>query len=72
LGSAVQENGSSDLETEKRNDETRKAISIQNSVLSNVKKLYSTKLSIYNSIVKSALTHRAEACSIKWKHRHKL
>jgi hypothetical protein len=59
-------------ELKKRIDETRRAISITNSNLSTVKKLCSTKLSIYNSTVKSTLTHAAETWPIKWKHRYKL
>jgi hypothetical protein len=47
LGSVVQENGSSDLEIDKRISETRRVISMLNSVLWNRNILHSTKLLIY-------------------------
>jgi hypothetical protein len=60
LGSIVQENDSSDLEIEKRISETRRVISMLNSVLWNRNILHSTKLLIYKPTVKSILTCRAE------------
>jgi hypothetical protein len=72
LGSVVQENGSTDLEIEKRISETRRVISLLNSVLLNRNILHSTKLLICKSTVKNTLTHGAETWSIKQKHRHKL
>jgi hypothetical protein len=57
LGSIFQENGSTDLEIEKRIGETRRVLSMLNSVLWNRNILHSTNLLIYNSIVKSILTY---------------
>jgi hypothetical protein len=65
LGSIVQENGSSELEIDKRISETRRDISMLNSVLWNRNILHSTKLLIYKSIVKSILTYGAETLTIK-------
>jgi hypothetical protein len=47
LGPIVQENGSSDFEIEKRISETRRIISMLNSVLWNGNILHLTKLLIY-------------------------
>jgi hypothetical protein len=72
LGSIVQENGSSDLEIDKRISETRRVISMLNSVLWNRNIFHSTKLLIYKSIVKIILKYGAETWSIKQKHRREL
>jgi hypothetical protein len=72
LGSIVQENGSSDLEIDKRISETRRVISMLNSVSWNRNILHSTKILIYKSIVKRILTYGAETWTIKQKHRRKL
>jgi hypothetical protein len=61
LGSIVEENGSSDLEIEKKRIiEARKFIDLLNSVLWNRNILPSTKVFIYKSVVKYVLTHGAE------------
>jgi hypothetical protein len=51
FGSIVQKNGPFDHEIEKSISETRRVISILNSVLWNTNILHSTKLLIYKSIV---------------------
>jgi hypothetical protein len=53
-------------------NETRRVISMINSVLWNRHVLHSTKLLICKSTVKSILTYGAETWSITRKHRHKL
>jgi hypothetical protein len=58
--SIVQENGSTELKTEKRISERRRVICMLNSVLWYRNILHSTKLLIYKSIVKSILTYRTE------------
>jgi hypothetical protein len=61
LGSIVQDNGSSDLEIEKeRISETRRVISMLNSILWSRNILHGTKLTVYNAIVKCILTYGAE------------
>jgi hypothetical protein len=68
LRSIIQENGSSDPEIEKRISETRKVISMLNSVLWTRNILQPTKLLIYKLMVKRILTYGAETWSIKRKH----
>jgi hypothetical protein len=60
LGSVVQENDSAELEIErKRISETRRVISMLNSVLWNGNILHLMKLLIYKSVVKNILTYGA-------------
>jgi pullulanase/glycogen debranching enzyme len=72
LGSIVQDNGSSDLEIEKSISETRRVISMLNSILWSRNILHGTKLTVYNATVKSTLTYGAETWTVKQKHRNKL
>jgi phage gp16-like protein len=72
LGSKVQENDSYDLDTEERISETRKVISMLNSVLWNRNSLHSTNLLICKSTVNSILTYGAETWSINRKKTHRL
>jgi hypothetical protein len=72
LGSIVQDNGSSDLEIEKRISEIRRVISMLNSILWSRNSLHGTKLTVYNAIVTSILTYGAETWTVKQKHRNKL
>jgi hypothetical protein len=64
LGSILQDNGSSDLGIEKKISETRRVITMTNSILWNRNTLQSTTL-IYKSTVRSILTYGAETWSIK-------
>jgi hypothetical protein len=72
MGSIVQDNGSSDLEIEKRISETRSVISMINSILWSRNILHGTKLTVYNATVKSILTYGVETWTVKQKHRNKL
>jgi hypothetical protein len=72
LGSIIQDNGSSDQETEKRISETRRVIIMLNSILWSRNILHGTKLTVYKTIVKSILTYGAETWTVKQKHRNKL
>jgi hypothetical protein len=68
----VQDNGSSDLKTEKRISETRRVISLLNSILWSRNISHGTKLTVYNATVQSILTYGAETWTVKQKHRNKL
>jgi hypothetical protein len=67
LGSIVQENGSSNLEIEKMISETRRLISMLNSILWRRNILHGTKLTVYNAIVKIILTYGAKTWAVKQK-----
>jgi hypothetical protein len=57
---------------DKRISETRRVISMLNSVLWSRNILHGTKLTVYNAVVKSILTYGAETWTVKQKHRNKL
>jgi hypothetical protein len=67
LGSVVQENGSSDLEIEKKKHSETRVISMLNSVVWNRSILQATEFLLYKSVVKSILSYEAETWSKKRK-----
>jgi hypothetical protein len=73
LGSILKDNGSSDGEIEKKRiSETRKVISMLNSILFSKNILRETKKLIYKTTVKCILTYGAETCTSKQKHENAL